>query len=176
MYNMKKVLFILIIIIICIINFSFSIYFIKEMINNYLSNNNDDNNQNKNNNQIIFYDGKKLYHPAKKKLSVLSSKINNGTKVDCNTNLIECKVDKDCKSKCLSLPYHKIKCNSSNGLCQYNKKDSKTLCQNGGQMTSYFSLGRLHNACICPENFIGLYCQIPNEMKQNNLRTFDLVY
>ena len=62
-------------------------------------------------------------------------------------------------------------------MCIYkNNTKSKTICENGGQIASYFSLGRTITACICPENFIGLFCQIPNEMKPCDSRTFELTY
>ena len=124
-------------------------------------------------NIIILYDGKKLVCPAKKELSTLI-KHNKDIKVNCNSNIIECKGDMDCKNNCLKLSNHKINC--SNGICRYIQNNSKILCQNGGQIASYFMYGRLYTTCICPKKFIGTLCQISNEMNSSNLKTFDLVY
>lgn len=129
---------------------------------------------NKNNTKDILYDGKKLIYPAQKKISFLTKYNNNDIKVNCNSNIIECKVDTDCNKRCLNLNNHKIIC--SNGLCRYFPKESKIICENGGQIASYFMYGRLYTACICPKNFIGLSCQIPNQMNSSDLRTFDLEY
>ena len=87
---------------------------------------------------------------------------------------MECRFDKDCEKKCLKLANHKSKC--SKGLCLYNKNNSKSKCQNGGQIISTFMYGRFYTSCICPETFIGRHCEIPNEMKASELRTFDLSY
>ena len=84
---------------------------------------------------------KKMYYPATKKLLFTTTTNNHHyRKIDCNSNLTECKYDNDCKKKCLSFNYHKSQCLS--GLCQYVKKNSETLCQNGGQITSTFMYGR----------------------------------
>ena len=128
-----------------------------------------------NNNIEVLYDGKKLIYPAQKKISFLTKYNKDVVKVNCNSNIIECKVDTDCNKRCLNLNNHKIIC--SNGLCRYfPKESSKTICENGGQIASYFMYGRLYTACICPKNFIGLACQIPNQMNSSDLRTFDLEY
>ena len=133
---------------------------------------NDNNFITNNNNCHVLYDGKLLCYPARKKIK---NKRITATAVDCNSNLIECKTDSDCSIKCLPLNYHISKCLT--GLCQYTTESKeKSLCQNGGQITSSFKYGRLLTACICPENFIGLYCQTPNEMKASYSRTFELLY
>lgn len=126
-----------------------------------------------NNNFCVLYDGKLLRYPARKKIK---NKHDMTTiAVDCNSNLIECRVDNNCTAKCLPLNYHTTKC--LNGLCQYMAESKeKSLCQNGGQITSTFEYGRLLTACICPENFIGLYCQTPNEMMSSYLRTFKITF
>lgn len=118
----------------------------------------------------VLYDGKKLLYPAKKR--ILYNK--TVAAVDCNSNLIECAVNNDCEKKCIQLKHHESECLT--GLCRYVKKDFKTFCQNEGQITSTFRYGRFFMACICPENFIGFNCQIPNEMKSSYLRTFELSY
>lgn len=122
------------------------------------------------NGETVLYEGKPLWHPAVKKIS---QDHNNGP-ADCNSNLIECKEDVDCEKGCLAFDYHQSKCFT--GLCHYIKRDSKTFCQNGGQITSTFFLGRLATACNCPEDYIGLFCQIRNEMNSSYSRTFKLFY
>lgn len=116
------------------------------------------------------YDGSTLSSPAKKKKLYPVHFL--AKKVDCHSNVVECNNDSDCQSNCLTYKNHKRKC--SNGLCIYN--NSKTLCENGGQIASYFSFGRIINGCICPESFIGQFCQIPNKMKPGDSRTFDIIY
>ena len=146
----------------------------------YNINDDDDDDDDYNDNvTTTLYEGKSLYYPAIKKLQLFNNNNNNNKKRDCNSNLVECKNDTDCKNNCIQITnYQKRVCIS--GLCQYVKKSSKTpLCQNGGQMTtkmSTFMYGRLITSCICPENYIGLYCQIPNEMKSSYTRTFELLY
>ena len=165
---MTTILLLLIIIIFIIIIVTIISKFLK-LINN---NNNNNNNKPMNKNTLVLYEGKKLYYYAKKKLSFNTN--TNTKKLDCNSNVTECKTDNDCKTKCLHFEYHKNMCVS--GLCKYVKRNSRNLCQNGGQITSTFMFGRLITACICPENYIGLYCQIPNEMNSSYSRTFNLLY
>lgn len=123
----------------------------------------------------FFYDGTSLSNPAKKKSKINRRPLTSKRKVDCNSNIIECNHNFDCHINCIYYKDHKTKC--LNGLCVYKKQNSKTtLCENGGQIASYFSLGRTITTCICPENFIGPFCQIPNQMKPSESRTFEITY
>ena len=121
-------------------------------------------------NSRLFYEGKSLSFSAKKRITTTSA--TNKAPLDCNSNIIECSNDKDCQSACLSMPNHLRKCIT--GLCHYRNKHS--LCSNSGQITSTFLYGRLVTACICPEKFIGLFCQTRNEMRSSYARTFELSY
>ena len=179
-YTKKIILFIITIVIIFINTIITIIYFIIDNKNNNNNNNNNNNDNNNNNNGInnnnnnnnnILYDGKMLAYPAKKNL--LYNK-NIDTKLNCNSNIIECKRDADCDKKCLNFKHHSNKCLT--GLCQYINNNNSLICKNGGEVTSYFMYGRLYSTCICPENYIGLYCQIPNEMNSSYSRTFQLFY
>ena len=126
------------------------------------------NNKTKENNEKILYEGSHLYEPAKKK-------IYDGKKLDCNCNLLECNEDSDCNAKCLSMPnYNNTKC--LNGLCVYIKNKNQPYCENDGQVTNYFTLGRMIIGCICNDEgkFIGRFCQIPNLMRQQSSNSFSL--
>ena len=163
--NNKTLILLLISLIIIIIIVTITKLFNDNDANKFTINNDDDDNCR------ILYDGKFLCYPARKKIK----KNENATEVNCNSNLIDCRVDRECTATCLPLNYHTSKCIT--GFCHYiPTSKEKSLCQNGGQITSTFEYGRLLTSCICPENFIGLFCQTPNEMKPSYLRTFELVY
>ena len=133
---------------------------------------NNNNNNNNSNNNTVLYEGKPLWYPAERKIVERQQQQHQRAR-DCNSNLIECKNDADCENGCLPFSYHTSQCLT--GLCQYVKRDAETYCQNGGQITSTFLYGRLVTACNCPENYIGLFCQIPNEMNRSYSRTFKLL-
>ena len=165
---MKIKLFYKLLILLFLILFIISvILIIQKYYKKEIKNNNIQYNENIN----YIYDGLKLLHIAKKK-NISTTIITKNNKVDCNSNILECKNDDECKNKCLKMNTHKIKC--SQGLCTYIPRYS--ICENGGQISSYFNYGRTIIACICPENFIGLRCQIPNEMKSSESRTFEIIY
>ena len=127
-------------------------------------------------NKVVFYDGSSLSNQAQKKKKKNISSVQDlarNRKVDCNSNIIECDHNSDCHSKCIY--YYTRKTSCINGMCGY-KNNTKSMCENGGQIASYFSLGRTITACICPDNFIGPFCQIPNEMKPSDSRIFDIIY
>ena len=120
----------------------------------------------------ILYDGKDLTDSPQRKF--LIRRIFN-KKVDCHSNIIECNSNEDCTKNCLDMKSHNKIC--FKGLCRYFPQNTKkSICQNGGQVASYFMYSRIYTACICPPNFIGLLCQIPNQMNSSESRTFDLIY
>ena len=118
--------------------------------------------------EYFVYDGTNLSTPAKKNLSFSS----RNKKVDCNSNIVECNHNFDCDSKCKIYRNYKATC--FNGICAY--RNDKTICENGGQVVTYFTYGRNTTGCICPENFIGQFCQIRNEMKPADSKSFDIYY
>ena len=158
------------------------IYGYQKYYNNKDNNNNNNNNNNdncrKDGKVVILYEGEKLFSLAKKRWLFNNNNNNNSYRekqINCNSNLWECKNNRDCKEKCKRLGYHKIRCIS--GLCRYferNNNNSQSICQNGGRVTSTFMLGRFLTSCLCTDNFIGLYCQIPNEMKSLDPSAFQL--
>ena len=93
-------------------------------------------------------------------------------KVDCNSNIIECETDSSCKNNCIRFDDHRLIC--LEGICAYQRNNSLNVCQNNGQIASYFSFGRMMPACICPDEYIGLFCQTPNEMKRVESQTFEI--
>ena len=85
-------------------------------------------------------------------------------KVDCNSRIIECDSDMDCQRICIPEnedDMREAQCLPNTGFCQYQYDK----CLNNGIPTNYFSKGRIIWGCICTEEFIGQYCQIPNQMK-----------
>ena len=133
-------------------------------------NDDDDDDKKRDRDRIIFYEGSRLRQRAKKKIYA-------GKKLDCNCNLLECNEDSDCNDKCLSMPrYNNKKC--LNGLCVYIKDEKRPYCENNGQVTNYFTLGRMVIGCICDGDgkFIGRFCQIPNLMKRRASTSFKLAY
>lgn len=98
--------------------------------------------------------------------------------VNCNTNMIECETDRQCLKYCKDINgYNKAAC--IKGICKYTplSSSSSTLenyCQNGGILTSFFSYGRNYTTCMCPKEFVGNYCEIPNEMVPLHSNTFKL--
>ena len=106
----------------------------------------------------ILNDGLPLALTAKKKPEYFSKK------VDCNSRIIECDTDMDCQKICIPENQdhtRQAKCLPNTGFCQYQYDE----CLNDGIPTNYFSRGRIIWGCICTEEFIGRYCQIPNQMK-----------
>ena len=96
----------------------------------------------------VHYDGLPLTKLAKKKNNLPKRR------VDCNCNLIECNEDCDCRDWCLPIPIDKPKC--MNGLCVY-VRDKNSPCQNGGQITTYFTIGRVMIGCICNDDYLGRF-------------------
>ena len=87
---------------------------------------------------------------------------NAANALNCISNLIECKEDKQCSKYCKDIiGYNKATC--QNGICKHTQS-SETSCQNGGIMATYFSYGRNYTTCMCPDEYLGDYCEIPNEM------------
>ena len=85
-------------------------------------------------------------------------------KVDCNSRIIECDTDEHCQRICIPEnedDMRQAECLPDTGFCQYQYDK----CLNNGIPTNYFSKGRIIWGCICTEEFIGQYCQIPNQMK-----------
>ena len=116
----------------------------------------------------LNYDGLQL---TKKSHKIKQIKNNQSKKsVDCNTNILECNSNEDCSSKyCINLlGYDKAVCKT--GLCRYvlpaqsSSSATTMLCQNDGILTSFFSYGRNITTCICPDQYIGNFCEITNEM------------
>ena len=50
------------------------------------------------------------------------------------------------------------------GLCGYRVEGYP--CLNGGTPTTHFYLGRNLLRCVCPDQFLGRLCQVPNKMVQ----------
>lgn len=79
--------------------------------------------------------------------------------INCRTTIVECDEDSDCLNACAG---------SSNSRCIEGfcaSYDDASFCQNGGIPVSYFNEGDFDYAgCICPETFIGRFCQIENNM------------
>ena len=134
------------------------------IIINIINSKKNNNNNNEKNDIVIeqhVFDGSRLVNPAQRRINIIGTE-----KRDCNSNLIQCTNTKQCIDKCFEIDKYKPTC-SDYGLCIYKSKNATSnICQNGGRITSYFSLGRMMNACICPDTHIGLYCQIPNQMKR----------
>lgn len=62
-----------------------------------------------------------------------------------------------------------------NGLCRYKFDTETSPCQRNGIPISHFYLGRNFISCVCPDNFIGRRCEIPNEMNPSKTnKTFNL--
>ena len=125
------------------------------------------------------YDGLQL---TKKSNKIKQNEKNQSKKsVDCNTNILECNSNKDCSSKyCIKLEgYDKAIC--KNGLCKYvlpaqssSSSSSTTLCHNGGILTSFFSYGRNYTTCICPDQYLGNFCEIKNEMARASDKSIEI--
>lgn len=106
------------------------------------------------------YDGYELTRNAIINLSVRNS---TTPTVNCNTNMIECETDKQCSQYCMGITgYSKALCR--NGLCKYKSALSGETCRNGGTLASFFNYGRNYTTCMCPKEFLGDYCEIPNQM------------
>lgn len=121
----------------------------------------------------IFYEGESLSKRAKRK-NIFFSK-----KVDCNSRLVECNTNLDCAKSCspISKKFKREKC--LDGLCVYANDSKNTPCENGGQITSYFALGRMIIGCICTDEYVGRFCQVPNSLKPlhpDHSKTFALTY
>ena len=114
----------------------------------------------------IIYDGLPMAAPSKKVWASVSSRM------DCNTRLMECNTDSDCQSVCFPINDNKAFCAPETGFCSYYS--SKTLCLNDGIPVNYFSNGRSITGCVCPQEYVGRFCHIPNTMKPLTNKTFKL--
>ena len=93
-------------------------------------------------------------------------------KIDCNTRLVECNVDSDCQAICFPINENKAFCAQETGFCSY--LSSTTPCLNDGIPINYFSNGRSMTGCVCPQEYVGQYCHIPNMMKPMINKTFQI--
>ena len=107
---------------------------------------------------VVLYDALPLVQSA----SVTIKDNESAGAFDCNTRIVECDSNSVCQSMCLPINNNQAYC-SSNGICVYNTND--TPCVNGGSPIYSFSFSRNLISCICPEAFIGRFCQIPNLMR-----------
>ena len=124
-----------------------------------------------------LFEGKHLLQLAKKN-TLISEGSNN---IDCNTRIIECDNDSDCTRFCVKwvLEDYYNRENDAvcvNGICSYLFENSSSPCLNGGTPTSHFSFGRNVIRCVCPDGYLGKFCQISNIMipPMNKSMTFKL--
>lgn len=102
----------------------------------------------------VIYDNKPLHRLALKTIK------KNKKPVDCRTTIVECDRDADCHSLCAAA---RGGSQCTNGFCAY--VEESYTCQNGGIPVSYFHRGHFnYTGCICPLNFIGRFCDVPNNM------------
>ena len=139
----------------------------------YLKNN--ENYANAKTKKIVYYDGLPLTIKAEKIIEHFSNLI------DCRTRLIECNKDSDCQLICLPVQNNQnnnntdssnFYCSPQSGFCSYYNKN--VPCYNGGKPITFFSKGRNISGCVCPESFIGQYCEIVNMMRPIYNKTFSL--
>lgn len=128
----------------------------------------------------IYFDGLPLFYEP-----VSSSNFNKiiSKKVNCNSFIIKCETDRECKKYCIPVKFKNVKtipiCSlKSNSTCAYEYLD-KSLgdimlkCLNGGTPIPHIIPGKLFS-CACPSNFIGRYCEVPNLLKPSNHKSFSL--
>lgn len=126
--------------------------------------------------KYTIFEGKSLLQPAKKNTLITEG----SNSIDCNTRIIECDNDSDCSRFCVKWVLEDYSGENDavcvNGLCSYSFENSSSPCLNGGTPISHFSFGRNVIRCVCPDKYLGKFCQISNTMipPMNKSITFNL--